>query len=334
MALAKDSALKQVLGEVAALPVKASTEIFEGAMVGITAGYARGLVSGDLFCGHAISNADNSAVDKDGAINVSVLSGPYQLQVTLPDVAVTDVGKAVFATDDETLSLANSGSFVGFVKRYVAANTAIVEFFPGFTGTQAFVGNFSSATAGAGIPLVATTRTAAFRVYADDGGAAIGAGSFRAAIARMLITTALGATDTSIAGFQGQVKISADVDAATGGGIVGVWAYCECDTDASVALAAGLRATADLPVGAVIADGGRLAGIMIDSITLGGTHTGSAVCIYVPNPLAGTWDFFLDFGSAPGCIVEDTSNLPTAATHKIKCRFGSNTFYLIGVADF
>ena len=334
MALAKDSALKQVLGEVAALPVKASTKVYEGAMVGLTSGYARGLVSGDKFCGHAISQADNSAVATDGAINVSVLCGPYQLQVTLTGVAVTDVGAPVFASDDETLTLTNSGSFVGFVKRYVAANTAIVEFFPGFTGTQAFIGNFSSTTAGAGVPLVATTRTAAFRVYADDGGAAIGAGSYRAALARMLITTALGATDTSIAGFQGQIKISADVDAATGGGIVGVWAYCECDTDASVALAAGLRATADLPSGAVIASGGVLAGIMIDSITLGGTHTGKAACIYVPNPLAGTWDYFIKFGAAPGCIAADNSATPANATHKIKCLIDSTDFYLIGYADF
>jgi len=332
MALSADSPLKKVLGEVAALPVAASTKIYEGAMVGLTSGYARGLVSGDQFQGHAISQADNSAVATDGAINVNVMAGRYQLQVTLTGVAVTDVGKAVFATADDTLSLTNSGSFVGVVRRYVAANTAIVEFFPGWQGQ--FIGNFASAAAGAGVPLVATTRTAAFRVYADDGGAAIGAGSYRAAVARMLITTALGATDTSIAGFQGQIKISADVDAATGGGIVGVWAYCECDTDASVALAAAIRATADLPVGAVIASGGRLAGIMIDSITLGGTHTGIAACIYVPNPLAGTWDYFLDFGSAPGCIAEDTSNLPTAATHKIKCRIGATDFYLIGVADF
>lgn len=330
MALSADSPLKKVLGEVAALPVAASTKIYEGAMVGLSGGYARGLVSGDQFQGHAISQADNSS-GSAGDINVNVMAGRYQLQVALSGVAVTDVGKAVFASDDGTLTLANAGSFVGVVRRYVAADTAIVEFFPGWQGQ--FVGNFASSAAGAGVPLVATTRTAAARIYADDGGAALGAGSYRALVARALLTTTPNA-GISLAGVQAQVKVSGDASGVTGGTLCGLWGYLENDTDGKVYDAAGVRATADLPTGAVIATGGRLAGLKIDSIDLGGTHTGKAVCIYVPNPGAGTWDYFIDFGDTTGVAVTDTSNLPAAATHKIKCRFGSTDFYLIGVADF
>lgn len=44
--------------------------------------------------------------------------------------------------------------------------------------------------------------------------------------------------------------------------------------------------------------------------------------------------YFLQFASADGFLAADTSNLPAAATYKIKCRVGSTDFYLIGVADF
>jgi len=55
-------------------------------------------------------------------------------------------------------------------------------------------------------------------------------------------------------------------------------------------------------------------------------------CIYINS--AGTVNYLLAFSAAAGPIATDTSNLPAAATHKIKCRVAGTDFYLIGVADF
>jgi len=111
------------------LPVRASSTIYEGSMVGDdAAGRARALVAGDSFRGHAVAQVDNSA-GAAGALDVKVLSGKYLLQVTLTSVAITDVGKAVYASDDATLTLTQStNSRVGRVYRYVTTNTCVVEF--------------------------------------------------------------------------------------------------------------------------------------------------------------------------------------------------------------
>ena len=45
-------------------------------------------------------------------------------------------------------------------------------------------------------------------------------------------------------------------------------------------------------------------------------------------------DYFLEFQSTADFIAADTSNLPAAATYKLKCKAGATEFYLIGVADF
>lgn len=129
MALAQNTPIVHELGDYNELPVAASTNIYEGAMVGMnSSGYCRGLVAGDLFCGHASAQADNSAVATNGAKRVKTLKGRYALQVTLASVAVTDVGKVVYASDDGTLSLSAGKTAVGRVLRYVTTNTCVVEF--------------------------------------------------------------------------------------------------------------------------------------------------------------------------------------------------------------
>jgi len=130
MALSADTNIIKELGSLTALPVAASTKIYQGAMVGVNpaTGYARGYTSGDFFAGHAEEQADNSASAVAGAINVNIQKGNYSLQATLSGVAVTDVGKEVFAVDDNTLTLSKTGARVGRVLRYVGTNTCIVEF--------------------------------------------------------------------------------------------------------------------------------------------------------------------------------------------------------------
>lgn len=146
MALAQNTPVAKELGENNELPVAAASRIYEGAMVGLnTSGYARGLVAGDLFCGHACAEANNSA-GSNGTIRVQVLRGRYQLEVTLASVAVTDVGKPVYASDDGTLSLTAGKTKVGRVQRYVTTNTCVVEFNP-FNVGESIVREFDCETA-------------------------------------------------------------------------------------------------------------------------------------------------------------------------------------------
>ena len=129
MALSADTPRVYELGDINSLPVKASWKVFEGAAVGIDAavGYARGLCNGDAFAGFCIQNADNSA-GSDGDVRVQVKThGEVQLPVT--NVAITDIGKPVYAFDEDTFVLtAMSNSYIGKVKRFVSTGVAVVAF--------------------------------------------------------------------------------------------------------------------------------------------------------------------------------------------------------------
>ena len=128
MALSANTTLTFIRGEDSQAPVKGTTTIYEGAMLGETSGYVRGLVAGDLFRGHALEYIDNSG-GSDGALYVKLIRGRYRLQVTLSSVAITSVGDQVYASADDTLTLTpGSNTRVGVVDRYVTTDTAIVEF--------------------------------------------------------------------------------------------------------------------------------------------------------------------------------------------------------------
>jgi hypothetical protein len=128
MALSADTPRVYELGTINEVPVKASTTIYEGAAVGMTSGYARGLVAGDDFAGFAQRQADNSAVAVDGAIDCTVISKGL-IQLTITGVAVTDIGYPVYASADGTVTLTQStNSYIGVVYRYVTTDTAIVAF--------------------------------------------------------------------------------------------------------------------------------------------------------------------------------------------------------------
>jgi hypothetical protein len=106
----------------------ASDIIYEGALVGENgAGYGRPLVAGDIPVGFAVDTVDNSA-GAAGAKNI-VLRTRDRVALTISGVAITDIGKPVYASDDDTFTLTEStNSFVGRITRYIAANTAEVEF--------------------------------------------------------------------------------------------------------------------------------------------------------------------------------------------------------------
>lgn len=128
MALSADTPRTYELGEINTLPVKGSATIYEGAAVGMASGYARGLVAGDAFAGFAQRLADNSGSATDGNINVQVVS-KGKAQLTITGIAVTDIGKCVYASADGTFTLTEgSNSPIGVVYRFVTTDTCVVAF--------------------------------------------------------------------------------------------------------------------------------------------------------------------------------------------------------------
>jgi hypothetical protein len=126
MAANKNVPLVTETGDRNVIPVATTKRLFEGAMAFLDAsGYATP-VPGTVFLGHVAAEADNRT-GQNGTIPVTLRYGRYRAQVTLASVAITDVGAPVYATDDNTLSLAGVYQ-VGKVVRYVSANTAVVEF--------------------------------------------------------------------------------------------------------------------------------------------------------------------------------------------------------------
>ena len=126
--LAADKTRIFELGEYNDLPVIQSDIIYENAAVGDNGTNAfRPLAAGDRFAGFAEANVDNSA-GATGAKTVRVKSrGRVQLPITSIDS--TDLGKSVFASDDDTFTLTQStNSHIGKAVRFVATGTVIVEF--------------------------------------------------------------------------------------------------------------------------------------------------------------------------------------------------------------
>ena len=160
------------------------------------------------------------------------------------------------------------------------------------------MGRFSSTADNKGLKL-SSSRTSLHRVYGDTGSTALTAGVYRPSLSRMLIGTAFSAGVTAC-GSQSQIKVAASVTADY---LAGMWGYAEIVAAKTVTGSiTGVRGTVDLPSTAVIASGQVASAFLADSIDLGGTHTGVCAAFHVPNPLAGTWDAFAYFGSAPGFI--------------------------------
>lgn len=109
-------------------PLGAGVHLYQGGFVGIDpAGYAKAFVPGDTFVGVAYSEVDNSS-GLAGALYGRVIVGGVDFQHTLTSVALTDVGKPVFATADDTLALiGHPDAFVGRIVSYVTTNTCRVH---------------------------------------------------------------------------------------------------------------------------------------------------------------------------------------------------------------
>lgn len=128
---AADNARPYELGDRNNIGIIAADIIYEGSAVGENgSGYARPLVAGDPFIGFAAAKVDNAA-GAAGDKNVELITrGRVELPLTSP--AITDVGAAVYASDDATFTLTQgANSFIGRIVRVssaVAAGKAIVAF--------------------------------------------------------------------------------------------------------------------------------------------------------------------------------------------------------------
>ncbi len=140
MALSRNTPLViATMGTIPTAPfgVLASSTVYEGSMVGSSSGYARALSAGDVFLGHARNKVVGTT---SGAKTVEVFSGSYDLEVALASVAITDVGKQVFASADDTYTLTQStNSPVGYLLRYSSSGKCIVRFQPSSTARLAHI---------------------------------------------------------------------------------------------------------------------------------------------------------------------------------------------------
>lgn len=131
-ALTKDRKTVYKDGDLVAYPVKASTEIFLGAMVCIDAtGYAipGSDTAGLEFVGVSQENADNSA-GANGDISVQVRArGVHEFAAS--GLAITDVGADMYISDDQTVAASTTNSILaGKLKVFDTATNAPVELMP------------------------------------------------------------------------------------------------------------------------------------------------------------------------------------------------------------
>lgn len=108
------------------LKVKASSAIYEGSGLGVTSGYVRQLVAGDKFAGFARQDVASQTNDGDARVRTKTKG---KAVLTITSVAVTDIGKPVFASDGNTFTLTQStNSHVGRVIDVYGTNLAVVEY--------------------------------------------------------------------------------------------------------------------------------------------------------------------------------------------------------------
>lgn len=127
--LAKNKPREFVTGENNDLPAVATDIIYEGAFVGENgSGSFRPLVAGDPFAGVCERQCDNSA-GLAGAKNVKVRQrGRIVCDVT-GVTGITDEGSTVYASDDDTLTLAStSNSSFGKITRYISGTKCEIAF--------------------------------------------------------------------------------------------------------------------------------------------------------------------------------------------------------------
>ena len=128
--LTKDLTRAYELGDINEYPILGGEVIYQGAAIGleVASGYVRSLQAGDKFVGFAEDSIDASNTS-DGEKSIRVKRrGSVTLE--LSGAAITDVGKSLYATDDNTFTLSSAGSsvYIGQISRYQYDSEIIVDF--------------------------------------------------------------------------------------------------------------------------------------------------------------------------------------------------------------
>jgi len=114
----------------AAIPVKASTHLYEGMAIGEDSsnGTADLLAASDSFLGFALREADNSS-GSAGDIDVK-LAVKGLIELTVTGGAQNTLGAAVYATDSNTFSTTDSGSDtqIGTIYQQISGTKVLVYF--------------------------------------------------------------------------------------------------------------------------------------------------------------------------------------------------------------
>lgn len=114
-------------GDINEIGVAAHTIIYEGAAVGMQAGFARPLQAGDLFLGFCEQNTDNAKGNAGDQRVRLITCGRIRLPVA--NAVAADIGKPVYASDDNTFTLLKeANSFIGFITRLDNNGECIVAF--------------------------------------------------------------------------------------------------------------------------------------------------------------------------------------------------------------
>ena len=108
--------------------VAAGAKIYAGALVGRNAdGYGRPFEAGDAIAGFAKDHIDNtSGADGDKSCDLKAIG---KVALTIPGVKQSDIGKMVYAIDEDGFTLTTKeDSALGRVIRIEAEDAAIVAF--------------------------------------------------------------------------------------------------------------------------------------------------------------------------------------------------------------
>ncbi|MXS85298.1 cytoplasmic protein [Nitrosomonas sp. HPC101] len=154
--LAADQPRDFYQGDFHDFPVIATDIIYQGAAVGDNgSGYARPLQAGDPFRGFADYRADNATGGSGGESVRCRTRG--RVKLAIGSLAITDVGKDVYASDDDTFTLTEgSNTRIGHVVAWIGTGFGIVE----FNATRGVVTELTDNTTGAASDTLASISDA------------------------------------------------------------------------------------------------------------------------------------------------------------------------------
>lgn len=200
------------------------------------------------------------------------------------------------------------------------------------------IGESSSSADGSGIPLSAT-YTAAARIHADTGSAALRASNTRAFHARYLIGTAPTAgANVSAYGVQAHLRTIANINVI--GNVAGLFGYFEPSgsitlTNDTTRCLSGVASQIDIPTGVTLAAGAVASAYGVNPCDFAGTTTGRMTVMHVTNPTSfatAPFDSFLELANATGCEaaghVHDSGGSDVLSDRVLKVYVNGTIYYI------